>query len=174
MTLFKNFSRNLDQSINMALVNRGLLALYGHEEILKNLFPWNRLSDFEIISQECFMGDPFQKLFVKFWSVHKHGSGEWGFLALYGQKEILKSLILRNSWSDFEIISQKCSSDLNKKRNFDPSLNTALVNVGFFHYTDMNKFLKNLLWNQRSYFEIIEMLLGWPFSKSVGEILIRQ
>ena len=28
-------------------------------------------------------------------------------------------------------------------RNFDPSLNMALVNGGFLHFTDMRKFLKN-------------------------------
>ena len=59
---------------------------HGNEmEFFKQLFKnilWNRWSDFEIISQECSLGDPFQKLFAKFWSVHKHGSGEWGLLAL--------------------------------------------------------------------------------------------
>ena len=41
-------------------------------------------------------------------------------------------------------------------RNFDPSLNMALVNGGFLHYTDMKKFLKNLLLrNLWSDFEII-------------------
>ena len=47
----------------MTLLNGGLLALYGHEEILKkNLVLQNRWSDFEIISQECSLSDPFQKL----------------------------------------------------------------------------------------------------------------
>ena len=30
-------------------------------------------------------------------------------------------------------------------QNFDPSINMALVNGGFLHYTDMKKFIKNLL-----------------------------
>ena len=30
------------------------------------------------------LSDLFQKLFAKFWSVNKHGSGEWALLALYG------------------------------------------------------------------------------------------
>ena len=51
------------------------------KKFLKNLLR-NCRSDFEIISQECSLGHPFQKLFVKFWSIHKHGSGEWGLLAL--------------------------------------------------------------------------------------------
>ena len=41
-------------------------------------------------------------------------------------------------------------------RNYDPSLNMALVNGGFLHYTDIKKFLKNLLLrNGWSDFEII-------------------
>ena len=36
------------------------------KQFFKNLFLWNRWSDFEIISQECSLGDPFQKLFAKF------------------------------------------------------------------------------------------------------------
>ena len=65
----------------------GLLALYGHKKFLKNLLFWNRRPDFEIISQECSLCDPFQKMFAKFWSVHKHGSGKWGLFALYGHEE---------------------------------------------------------------------------------------
>ena len=88
-------------------------------------------------------------------------------------KKFLKNLLLRNCWSDFEIISQECSfGDPFKKylQNFDPSINMALVNGGFLHYTcmDMKKFLKNLLLrNCRSDFEIItqECSLGDPFQK---------
>ena len=36
------------------------------KQFFKNLLLWNRWSDFEIISQECSLGDPFQKLLVKF------------------------------------------------------------------------------------------------------------
>ena len=77
---------------------------------------------------------------------------------------------LRNCWSDFEIISQECSLGdpfKNCWRNFDPSINMALVNGGFLHYRDMEKFLKNLLRNYWSDFEIIsqECSLGDPFQK---------
>ena len=64
---------------------------HGNEiEFFKQFFKtlWDRWSDFEIISQK--LGDPFQKLITKVWSVKKHGSGEWGLLALYGHVEILK------------------------------------------------------------------------------------
>ena len=63
-------------------------------EFFKNLLLWNGWSDFEIISQECSFGDPFQNLFAEFLSILKHGSGEWELLALYGHDEILKKLLL--------------------------------------------------------------------------------
>ena len=91
MTLLKNCSRNFDPSINMALVNRDFLHYMDmKKKFLKNLLLRNCWSDFEIISQECSLCDPFQKLFATFWSVHKHGSGEWGLFVLYGHEEILK------------------------------------------------------------------------------------
>ena len=82
-----------------------------------------------------------------------------GFLHYMDMKKFLKNL-LRNRWSDFEIILQECSLGdpfQNLFANFDPSINIALVNGGFLHYMDMKKFLKNLLRNSWSDFE---MFLG--------------
>ena len=62
------------------------------KKFLKNLVLRNRWSDFEIISQECSLCDPFQNLFAKFRSVPKHGSGEWGLFALHRHEEILKKI----------------------------------------------------------------------------------
>ena len=66
----------------MALDNGGFLHYRDMKKFLKNFFLQNHRLDFEIISQECSLGDPFQKLFLKFWSFHKHSSGESGLLAL--------------------------------------------------------------------------------------------
>ena len=71
----------------MALVNGGFLHYTDMKKFLKNLLLRIRWSDFEIISQECSLGNPFQKMFAKFRSVHKHGSGKWELLALYGHEE---------------------------------------------------------------------------------------
>ena len=71
-----------------------------------------------------------------------------GFLHYMDMKNFLKNLLLRNRWSDFEIISQECSSGdpfQNCSQNSDASINMALMNGGFLHYMDMKKFLKNLL-----------------------------
>ena len=101
----------------------GLLALYRDmKKFLKNLLLQNGWSDFEFISQECSFVDPFQKLFAKFWSVYKYGSGEWGLFALYRHEEIhvcivQKNLVLRNHCSDFEIISQESGFDISRRPN---------------------------------------------------------
>ena len=58
------------------------------------------------------------------------------FLPYMYMKKFLKNL-LRNRWSDFELISQECSLGdpfQNCSRNFDLSINMALVNGGFLHY----------------------------------------
>ena len=89
----------------MALVNGGYLHYMEIKKFLRILLLWNGLSEFEIISQGCSLNDPFQKLFVKFWSVKKHSSGEWGLLALYGNEEILKNSsslkLLVRFWNNF-------------------------------------------------------------------------
>ena len=131
---FQKCSQNFDPSINMALVNEGFLYYMDMKKFLKNLLLRNRWSDFEIISQECFLGDPFQILFAKFWFVHKHVSGEWGLLALYGHEEILKKSCsqkpLVRFWNNFAGMSlfKNCL------RNFDPPKNMAVMNGGFLHY----------------------------------------
>ena len=63
---FKNCLRNFYPSKNMALVNGGFLHYMDMKKFLKNLHLRNRWSDFKIFSQECSLGDPFQKLFAKF------------------------------------------------------------------------------------------------------------
>ena len=103
----------------MALVNGGFLH-YMDMKFLKNLLLQNCWSDFEIISQECSLGDPFQKLFAKFLSVYKYGSCEWGLFALYRQEEIhvcivQKNLDLRNHRSDFKIITQESGFDISRR-----------------------------------------------------------
>ena len=103
VTLFKNCSWNFDPSKIVALVNGGFLHYTEMKEFFKNLLLWNRWSDCEIISQICSLGDPFQKLFVKFWSVKKRGSGEWGLLVLYRNEGILKKSLkpMVRFWNNF-------------------------------------------------------------------------
>ena len=76
----------------MALVNGGFLHYTDMKKFFKNLVLRNRWSDFEIILQECSLRDFFQKIFPRFWSVNKHGSGEWGFLHYIDLKKFLKNI----------------------------------------------------------------------------------
>ena len=78
----------------MALVNGSFLHYMNMNKFSKNLLLQNCWSNFEIISHECSVDDPFQKLFLKFLSVHKHGFGEWGLLAQKCMKKFLKNLLL--------------------------------------------------------------------------------
>ena len=59
--LFKNCSQNLIPSKTGCHGN----GIEFFKQFFKNLLLRNCWTDFEIISQECFLGDPFQKLFAK-------------------------------------------------------------------------------------------------------------
>ena len=84
------------------------------KKFLKNLFLQNRMSDFEIISQECALGDPFQTLFANFDLCINMALAIGGFLHYTDMKKFLKKLVLRNRWSDLEIISQESGFDVSR------------------------------------------------------------
>ena len=158
----------------------GLLALYGHEKILKKSSSQKPLVWFWNNFTGMFLGWPFSKMFTKFWSVHKHGSGEWGLLALYGhEEEFLENLLLRNRWSDFEIISLECSLCDPFKKLFAKFWSVHKYGSGewgLFALYRHEEILKKSF-SQNSPFQFWNnftgMFLGWPSTKSVCEILIR-
>ena len=76
----------------MALVNEGYLHYREMTKFLKILLLRHIWSDFEMISQKDSLDDPFQKLLAKFLSFKKHGSGEWGLLAVWPWRNSLKFL----------------------------------------------------------------------------------
>ena len=59
--------------------------------------------DFEIIIQECFLGDPLPKLLKEFCYFEQNGRQG------YKWKKALKKLLLLNRLTDFKIISQESS-----------------------------------------------------------------
>ena len=66
-----------------------------------------------------------------------------GYLHYMNMKKSLKNLLLCNCWSDFGIIHRNVPWITHFKRvsrNFDPSINMALVNGGCLHCTDKKKF----------------------------------
>ena len=87
---------------------RGLFSLYIYIEKFKNLLSRNHWTDFNIILQKCFFGDPLPRLFKPFGFVKKHGRQGAGLIfPIYICIE--KFLLVRNHWTDFNIILQKCS-----------------------------------------------------------------
>ena len=56
---------------------------------------------------EMFFEWPFSELFLKFWSVNKHGISEWRLLALYRHKEILVNSSLKTTRKKWFEQSQK-------------------------------------------------------------------
>ena len=93
----------------MALVNGGFSHYRDMKKFLKNLLLRNCRSDFEIISQEYSLSDPFQKLLANFDLSINMALVNGGFLHYMDMKKFLKNFFLQNHRSDFEIISQKCA-----------------------------------------------------------------
>ena len=76
---------------------------------LKNLLVRNHWTDFNIILQKCSFSDPLSRLFKPFGFVKKHGRQGAGLIfPIYIYIENFKNLV-RNHWTDFNIILQKCS-----------------------------------------------------------------
>ena len=77
---------------------------------LKNLLVRNHWTDFHIILQKCFFGDPLPRLFKPFGFVKKHGhQGGGAYFPYIIYIENFKNLLFRNHWTDFNIILQECS-----------------------------------------------------------------
>ena len=94
---------------------------------------------------------------------------QWELFALYGLEEILKKFFSKTACQILKFYRNVPWVTLFKNcmQNFDLSINMALVNGGFLHYTDMEKFLKNLfLRNRWSDFEIISQESGFDISRS--------
>ena len=121
MILYQDCSRHLDSSKNMAARGRGLFSPYIYIENFKNLLVRNHWTDFNIILQKCSFGDPLPRLFKPFGFVKKHGrQGVRGLFSLCIYIENFKNLLVRNHWTDFNIILQKCSFGDPLPRLFKP------------------------------------------------------
>ena len=120
MILYQDCSSHLDSSKNMAARGRGLFSLYVCIENFKNLLVRNHWTDFHIILLKCFFGDPLARLFKPFGFVKKHGRQGAGLIFPIYLIENFKNLLVRNHWTDFHIILQKCSFGDPLARLFKP------------------------------------------------------
>ena len=87
---------------------------------IRNLLVRNHWTDFNIILQKCSFGDPLPRLFKPFGFVKKHSCQGAGLISLYIYIENFKNLLVRNHWTDFNIILQKCSFGDPLPRLFKP------------------------------------------------------
>ena len=97
----------------MALVNRDFLHYTDMKKFLKNFFLRNHWSDFDMISQECSFSDLYSSRNFDP-SINMDLVYE-GFLHYTDMKKFFKNLLLRNCWSDFEIISQESWFDTSRR-----------------------------------------------------------
>ena len=120
MILYQDCSSHLDSSKNMAARGRGLFSLYIYIENFKNLLVRNHWTNFNIILQKCSFGYPLPRLFKPFGFVKKLGRQGRGLFSLYICIENFKNLLVRNHWTNFNIILQKCSFGDPLPRLFKP------------------------------------------------------
>ena len=120
MILYHNCSSHSDSSKNMAVRGRGLFSLYIYIENFKNLLVRNHWTDFNIILQKCSFGDLYQDCSSHLDSSKNMAARGWGLFSLYIYIENFKNLLVRNHWTDFNIILQKCSFSDPLPRLFKP------------------------------------------------------
>ena len=120
MTLYQDCSNRYDLSKNMAARGRGLFSLYICIENFKNLLVRNHWTDFNIILQKCFFGDPLPSLFETFGFVKNMAARGRGLFSLYIYIENFKKIFVRKHWTSFNIMLQKCSFGDPLPRLFKP------------------------------------------------------
>ena len=118
--LYQDCSSHLDASKNMAARGQGLFSLYIYLENFKNLLVRNHWTNFNIILLKCSFDDPLPRLFKPFGFMKKHGRKGRGLFSLYIYIENFKNLLVRNHWTDFNIILHKCSFGNSLPRLFKP------------------------------------------------------
>ena len=87
---------------------------------LKNLLIRNHWTEFNVILQKCSFGDPLPRLFKQFGFVKNTAARGRGLFSLYIYIENFKNLLVRNQWTDFNIILQKCTFGDPLQRLFKP------------------------------------------------------
>ena len=120
MILYQDCSGHLDSSKNMAARGRGLFSLYVCIENFKNLLVRNHWTDFNIILQKCSFSDPLPNCSSHLDSSKNMAARGRGLISLYIYIENFKNFLVRNHWTDFHIILQKCFFGDPLPRLFEP------------------------------------------------------
>ena len=121
MILYQDCSRHLDSSKNMAARGRGLFSLYIYIENFKKSSCQKPLDRFQYNFAEMFLWLSSTKI-VQAISIRQKtwppGGRAYFPYIIYIEK--FKNLLVRNHWTDFNIILQKCSLGDPRGRLFKP------------------------------------------------------
>ena len=110
MILYQDCSRHLDSSKNMAARGRGLFSLYIYIGNFKKSSCQKPLDRFQYNFAEMFLWLSSTKIVQAIWIRQKNMAARGqGLFSLYIYIEKFKNLLVRNHWTDFNIILQKCS-----------------------------------------------------------------
>ena len=120
MIPYQDCSSHLDSSKNMAARGRGLFSLYIHIENFKNHLVRNHWTDFHIILQKFPWVILYQDCLSHLNSSKNMATRGRGLFSLYIYIENFKNLLVRNHWTNFHIILQKCSFGDPLPRLFKP------------------------------------------------------
>ena len=120
MILYQDCSNHFRFVKKHGYQGRGLFSLYICIENFKNFLVRNHWTDFNIVLQKCFFGDPLPRLFKPYGFVKKRGRQGGGLFSPYSYIENFKNFLVRNHWTDFNIILQKCSFSDPLPRLFKP------------------------------------------------------
>ena len=139
------------------------------KKFFKYLLLWNPWFDFEIISQECSLGYPFQKLFANFDSSKNIAAMRGRLFPLYGHEEIHKksssSTLLVRIWNNFTRFSL-CDPFKKLFATIWSVEKYGRHGGRLFHCVDFREILQNSsslklfvrIWN-----DITGLFLGWHF-----------
>ena len=121
MILYQDCWRHLDSSKNMAARGRGLFSLYIYIENFKKSSCQKLLDRFQYNFAEMFLWLSSRKIVQAIWIRQKTWPpGVPSLFSLYIYIEKFKNLLVRNHWTDFNIILQKCSFGDALPRLFKP------------------------------------------------------
>ena len=119
MILYQDCSSHLDSSKNMATRGQGLISLYIFIENFKKSSCQKPLDGFLYNFAEMFLWWSSIKI-VQAISISQKTWLPGGLFSLYIYIEKCKNLLVRNHWTDFHIILQKCSFGDPLPRLFKP------------------------------------------------------
>ena len=120
MTLYQDCSSHLDLSRNMAARGRGSFSLYIYIKNLIILPVRNHWTNCYIILQNYSFVILYQDCSSHLDSSKNMAARGRGLFSLYIYIENLKNLLVRNHWTDFHILLQKCSFGDPRSRLFKP------------------------------------------------------